>query len=50
MTVKDKEWVLMLITGAHEAGYFQLRDDLIDDIKHSLTDRELKNILDMLQK
>lgn len=48
--IENKDWVLMLIAGAHDAGYLQLRNDLIEDIKHLLTDKELKNILDMLQK
>ena len=43
-----KDWVLKLIKGAHDAGYIQLRNDLILDIQHLLTDRDLKNILDML--
>ena len=48
MTVIDKDWVLMLIRGAHDAGYLQLGDDLIKDIQHLLCDKELKNILDMI--
>lgn len=45
----DKKWTLMLIRGANEAGYIELRNDLIEDIKHELTDEELKEVLEMVE-
>lgn len=45
----EKNWVLMLIRGANEAGYIELRNDLIEDIKHLLTDDELNEVLGMIE-
>ena len=44
----NKKWVLKLIQGAHENGYIELRNDLIEDIKHELNDYELIMVLGLV--
>lgn len=45
----DKQTALKLIREAHCRGWIIIRDDLIEQYKHTFNDKELKSVLVMIE-